>query len=138
MSARLAAVTYLVPDYEAGLAFLVGVLGFEVVADHPQGAGKRWILVRPPGGGSLMVVARATGAQAGAIGRQAGGRVGFFLAVDDFAAWHARLAAAGLEFLEAPRHEPYGTVVQWADPFGNLWDLIAPAAGNPMGAAGGG
>jgi hypothetical protein len=32
--------------------------------------------------------------------------------------------ACGVRFREAPRHEPYGTVAVFEDPWGNPWDLI--------------
>ena len=54
----------------------------------------------------------------------AGGRVFLFLETDDFARDHARMTAAGIAFEEEPRHESYGTVAVWRDPFGNRWDLI--------------
>jgi catechol 2,3-dioxygenase-like lactoylglutathione lyase family enzyme len=123
--ARLAAVTLLVPDYAAGLAYFVGALGFELIEDTDLGAGKRWVLVAPPGGGTRLLLARAaTPAQAAAVGNQAGGRVGFFLETDDFDRDHAALSARGVAFAEAPRAEPYGRVAVFADPFGNRWDLI--------------
>ena len=65
--------------------------------------------------------------QRAAIGDQAGGRVWLFLRTDDFARDHARLTAAGVVFEEAPRHEVYGIVAVWRDPWGNRWDLIQPA-----------
>ncbi len=122
---HLHAVTLVVPDYDAAIAFYVGVLGFDLVADADQGGGKRWVMVRPAGGQTALVLAQASGAQqTAAIGNQTGGRVGFFLASTDFAADHARMQAAGVDFLEEPRHEPYGSVAVWRDPFGNRWDLL--------------
>ena len=122
--ARLGAVALLVPDYDAGIRFFVGVMGFRLTADVPQGD-KRWVTVEPPGGGAALVLARADGArQAQALGDQCGGRVFLFLETDDFARDHAAMTAAGVVFEEAPRHEPYGTVAVWRDPFGNRWDLI--------------
>ena len=126
MAARLSAVALVVPDHEAALAFYVGRLGFRLVQDVDQGR-KRWVTVEPPGGGTRLVLARAEGAdQQAAIGNQAGGRVFLFLETDDFARDHAAMLAAGVEFEEAPRHEPYGSVAVWRDPFGNRWDLIGP------------
>ena len=61
------------------------------------------------------------------MGRQAAGRVGFFLRVDDFPATHARLLAAGVEFEGPPRTEPYGQVAVFRDVAGNRWDLLGPA-----------
>lgn len=129
MNARIAAIALVVPDYEAGLAFYVGTLGFRLAEDIDQGR-KRWVVVEPPGGGARLVLARAEGsAQRAAIGNQAGGRVFLFLETDDFARDHAAMLAAGVTFEEAPRHEAYGSVAVWRDPFGNRWDLIGPRAG---------
>ena len=122
---HLHAFTILVPDYDTGIAFYAGVLGFELRADTDLGSGKRWVMVAPPGAQTAILLARAEGPdQTTAIGFQTGGRVGFFLHSDDFAADHARMRAAGVQFDEEPRHEPYGSVAVWTDPFGNRWDLL--------------
>ncbi len=128
---RIDLTTLLVPEYDAAIAFFTEALGFDLVEDTPSttgdGRAKRWVVVRPPGGGSGLLLAQADGDdQRAALGRQAGGRVGFFLHVDDFAAQHDRMVAAGVELLEEPRHEPYGTVVVFRDPYGNTWDLLGP------------
>jgi predicted enzyme related to lactoylglutathione lyase len=124
--ARLGAVALIVPDYDAAIRFFTAA-GFALTADVDQGD-KRWVTVEPQGGGCRLVLARAEGAaQQAAIGTQGAGRVWLFLETADFAADHARLTAAGAVFEEAPRHEPYGTVAVWRDPFGNRWDLIEPA-----------
>lgn len=124
---RLSAVVVLVPDYAAGIAFFTGVLGFALLEDTDLGGGKRWVRVGPPGGGSDILLARATDTrQQAAIGQQTGGRVGFFLHTDDFARDRAAWLARGLSFLEEPRREAYGTVAQFIDPWGNRWDLIGP------------
>jgi catechol 2,3-dioxygenase-like lactoylglutathione lyase family enzyme len=123
--ARLGALALLVPDYDAAIFFFVSVMGFRLTADIDQGH-KRWVTVEPPGGGVALVLARAEGPQqVAAIGKQAGGRVFLFLETDDVARDHARMTAAGIVFEEEPRHESYGTVAVWRDPFGNRWDLIA-------------
>ena len=125
-AARISALALVVPDYDAAIAFYVGVLGFALTEDIDQGT-KRWVTVTPPGGGVRLVLARAEGAaQRAAIGNQTGGRVFLFLQTDDFARDHAAMLAAGVTFEEDPRHEPYGSVAVWRDPFGNRWDLIGP------------
>jgi catechol 2,3-dioxygenase-like lactoylglutathione lyase family enzyme len=124
----IATVTLVVPRYQDGIAFYCGKLGFALIEDRDLGAGKRWVLVGAEGGARLLLAQAAGPAQIAAIGNQTGGRVGFFLHTDDFARDHGRLQAAGVDFREAPRREPYGTVAVFADPFGNLWDLIEPAA----------
>ena len=125
---RLEAVAVLVPDYDEGLSFFVQGLGFRCLADEDRGGGKRWVLVEPPGGGTPLLLARAVGPeQEAAVGRQAGGRVGFFLRTEDFDDARARLTSAGAHFEEAPRREAYGTVAVWRDPWGNRWDLLGPS-----------
>lgn len=124
----LAHVTLIVPDYTDGLRFFVDGLGWTCTANIDQGR-KRWVTIAPQGGGTGLVLAQPTSAeQRQALGRQTGNRVGFFLQTDDFARDASRIERAGGVFLEAPRCEPYGTVAQWRDPWGNLWDLIQPAA----------
>lgn len=128
MSSRLAQVAVVVADYDEAIAFFTGPMGFTLVEDADLGGGKRWVVVAPDGGGTRLLLARADGeGQRAAIGAQGGGRVWLFLETDDFAAEHARMAAAGVRFLEAPRREPYGTVAVFEDCCGNRWDLIQPA-----------
>lgn len=124
---RLSLIALLVRDYDEALDFYIGRAGFELVEDADQGAGKRWVVVRPPGSNAGLLLAKAAGEQAQRIGDQTGGRVMLFLETDDFARDHQRMAAAGVRFAEAPRHEPYGTVAVWEDLYGNRWDLIQPA-----------
>ena len=125
MIQRVCLVALVVPDYEAGIAFYVGKLGFDLLSDENQGNGKRWVTVAPKGGGSAILLAKATTAeQSAAIGNQTGGRVGFFLETDDFARDYAAMRDAGVHFEEEPRVEPYATVAVWRDPFGNRWDLL--------------
>lgn len=122
---RVSLVALVVPDYDAAIAFYRDAVGFDLVADDDMGGGKRWVVVRPPGGGTGLLLARAADArQEAAVGNQTGGRVGFFLASRDFDADFARMTAAGVTFEETPRHEPYGKVAVWRDPFGNRWDLL--------------
>ncbi|WP_420863278.1 VOC family protein [Algirhabdus cladophorae] len=125
MARHIHALTLVVPDYDAGLAFYVGVLGFDLISDICLSETKRWVLVAPKGAQTNILLAQADGPdQAAAIGNQTGGRVGFFLGTDDFEADYAAMKANGVRFLEEPRHESYGSVVVWQDPFGNKWDLL--------------
>jgi catechol 2,3-dioxygenase-like lactoylglutathione lyase family enzyme len=127
MTQRISALALVVPDYDLAIDFYCRVMGFHLIADQHQGD-KRWVTVQPSGGGPLLLLARAEGPiQQAAIGHQAGGRVFLFLETTDFAADHARMLAQGVHFEETPRHEPYGVVAVWRDPFGNRWDLLQPA-----------
>jgi catechol 2,3-dioxygenase-like lactoylglutathione lyase family enzyme len=130
---QLGLVAVVVSEYDPAISFFVNALGFELVEDSPaltnDGQRKRWVVVRPPGAATGLLLARADGEdQAAIVGKQTAGRVGFFLHVEDFGAAHARMAAAGVQFLTAPRTEPYGRVAVFLDIAGNKWDLIGPAA----------
>ena len=129
---NLGLVTIVVHDYDAAINFFVDVLGFDLVEDSPSltndGRPKRWIVVRPRGATTGLLLARADGdRQAAIVGDQVAGRVGFFLRVDDFAAAYDRMTAADVEFVTAPRNEPYGQVAVFVDVAGNRWDLLGPA-----------
>jgi catechol 2,3-dioxygenase-like lactoylglutathione lyase family enzyme len=126
MATGLALTTLVVPDYDAGIAFCVGGLGFDLIEDSDLGAGKRWVVVGGSQGGRLLLAKAANDAQSATIGNQTGGRVAFFAQTDDFTGTHARLVDAGAKFHEEPRQERYGTVAVFSDPFGNRWDLIEP------------
>ncbi len=125
-------VAIVVEDYDPAIRFFVDALGFDLVEDSPSltndGRPKRWVVVRPPGAQTGILLARADGEQqATAIGNQVAGRVGFFLRVDDFDAAHQRMNSAGVEFVTSPRTEPYGRVAVFLDVAGNRWDLLGPA-----------
>ena len=122
---KLAAVTYLVRDYDEAISWFTECLGFVLIEDTALGQAKRWVLAEAKGGGSRLLLAKADGPeQEASTGKAAGGRVAFFLYTDDFAREHAAMLAMGVRFREAPRHEAYGTVAVFEDLYGNGWDLI--------------
>ena len=128
---QIGLISLLVDDYDPAVEFFVGTLGFELVEDVPaltnDGRPKRWVVVRPPGAETGILLARADGEQQrAAVGSQFAGRVGLFLRVDDFDAAHGRLSAAGVELVGPPRSEPYGRVAVFLDIAGNRWDLLGP------------
>ena len=126
---NLALVALVVRDYDAAIRFFVDVLDFDLAEDSPSltndGRPKRWVVVRPRGGETGILLARADGEhQAAAVGHQFAGRVGLFLRVDDFEAAFERMTAAGVRFVSAPRDEPYGRIAVFLDLEGNRWDLL--------------
>jgi catechol 2,3-dioxygenase-like lactoylglutathione lyase family enzyme len=130
---NLELVALVVRDYDEAIRFFVDVLQFQLVEDTPSltndGRPKRWVVVRPAGGQTGLLLARADGErQAGIVGEQFAGRVGLFLRVDDFDAAYARMAAAGVRFVSPPRGEPYGRVAVFQDLEGNRWDLLGRPA----------
>ncbi|NKY26879.1 VOC family protein [Nocardia gamkensis] len=128
---RIGLITIVVAEYHPAIEFFVDTLGFELVEDSAaltnDGRPKRWVVVRPPGAETGILLARADGrAQAAVIGQQVAGRVGFFLQVGDFQSAYDRMVSRGVEFVRAPRVEPYGRVAVFLDIAGNRWDLLGP------------
>jgi catechol 2,3-dioxygenase-like lactoylglutathione lyase family enzyme len=128
---HLSLVTIVVSEYDPAISFFVDVLGFELVEDSPaltnDGRPKRWVVVRPPGAATGLLLARADGpAQSAAAGNQAAGRVAFFLRTADFDAAYGRLVSAGVDIVTPPRMEHYGRVAVFRDIAGNKWDLLGP------------
>jgi len=125
-------VSLIVEDYDDAIRFFVDVLGFELIEDSPAltsraGRPKRWVVVRPPGAVTALLLAKADGErEAHAVGDQFAGRVGLFLRVEDFDSAYARMLEAGVEFVGEPRQEPYGRVAVFLDIAGNRWDLLGP------------
>ena len=127
--ANLELVTLVVRDYELAILFFVDVLEFELVEDTPSltndGRPKRWVVVRPTGGQTGILLARADGEhQVTMIGQQFAGRVGLFLRVKEFDASYQRMMQAGVRFVSGPRAEPYGKLAVFLDLEGNRWDLL--------------
>jgi len=132
--AFLELVAIVVDEYDPAIAFFVDVLGFELVEDSEAttnaGRPKRWVVVRPPGAQTGLLLARAEGdEQRAVIGKQVAGRVGLFLRVDDFDATLERMRRAGVKLVSSPRTEPYGRVVVFEDIAGNRWDLLGDRPG---------
>jgi catechol 2,3-dioxygenase-like lactoylglutathione lyase family enzyme len=129
---EISAIALVVRDYDEAIAYFAGCLRFTVVEDQPLGDGKRWVVVRPPGGGTGLVLARAaTAEQAARIGDQTGGRVFLFLHTDDFWRDYQDMQSRGVRFTEQPRDETYGTVAVFLDLYGNRWDLVQPKGEGP-------
>ena len=127
-------VTIIVAEYDAAIRFFVDALAFDLVEDSSSttndGRPKRWVVVRPPGSATGILLARADGeSQTAAVGKQMAGRVGFFLRVVDFDEAYLRMVAAGVEFVTEPRTEPYGQIAVFLDIAGNRWDLLGSRNG---------
>jgi catechol 2,3-dioxygenase-like lactoylglutathione lyase family enzyme len=128
---HLSLVALVVRDYDTAIRFFVDVLQFELVEDTPSmtndGRPKRWVVVRPDGGQTGILLAKADGEhQASVVGQQFAGRVGLFLRVDDFDGIYQRMVDGGVCFVSSPREEAYGRVAVFMDLEGNRWDLLGP------------
>ena len=119
-------VTLVVRDYDEAIAFYTQKLSFTLVEDTPlPEEQKRWVVVAPPGGGTGILLARASKPEQEAfVGNQSGGRVFLFLSTDDFWRDYRQMEKKGVRFVRQPQKTDYGTVAVFADLYGNLWDLI--------------
>ncbi len=126
MKQTLAQIAIVVRDYDEAIAWYTRCLGWVLKEDTDLGAGKRWVIIKPPGeeGAGLLLAKAATPEQLAAVGNQTGGRVFLFLHTNDFGSDYDRMRQMGVTFLSEPRKEPYGTVAVFVDLYGNKWDLI--------------
>jgi catechol 2,3-dioxygenase-like lactoylglutathione lyase family enzyme len=115
-----------VRDYDEAIDWYRDRLGLTLLEDAPREGGKRWVVMGGAGGAALLLARAANERQNARIGDQTGGRVFLFLHTDDFRRDHRRMQEAGVEFVEMPREEPYGTVAVFTDLYGNRWDLVQP------------
>jgi catechol 2,3-dioxygenase-like lactoylglutathione lyase family enzyme len=125
---QLAMTTLVVHDYDEAIAFFTDVLRFHLIEDTALGHEKRWVVVGPEAGAALLLARASNPEQEAHVGRQAGGRVAFFLETEDFWMDYQRLQTCGVRFEGTPRAEAYGTVVVFLDLYGNRWDLIGRGA----------
>ena len=125
MSQFIAQVSLLVKDYDEAISFYTDKLGFDLVEDTQLDETKRWVIVRPVGGESGLLLAKASKQeQQDVIGNQGGGRVWLFLKVDDFHKSWNQIVNNGVEVVREPVEQAYGWVGVFADLYGNKWDLL--------------
>lgn len=115
MPAHFDLVTIDSPDTERLAAFWAAALHLH---ESEREDVDRWIVLSSADG------VRRIGLQRGAH-RPGGTHLDLACDPAEFAAEHARLLALGATELVAPRHEPYGSIVNLADPDGNAFDLCA-------------
>lgn len=130
MQLSLAQIAIVVNDYDEAIAFYCGKLGFTLIENTVMSATKRWVVVSPNDdkGCRLLLAKAANEEQASRVGNQTGGRVFLFLHTSNFDAMYNRLLEHNISIVRPPSSEPYGRVCVFADGYGNLWDLIEPAA----------
>lgn len=127
MNQSISLIAVVVRDYDDAIAFYVDRLGFDLIEDSYQPEqDKRWVVVKPIGDGhaSVLLAKASNDHQQGFIGDQSGGQVFLFLQTDDFERDFEAYTSKGVEFVRAPKTEPYGTVAVFKDLYGNLWDLV--------------
>ncbi|MES2761342.1 MAG: VOC family protein [Bacteroidota bacterium] len=129
MPQSLAHITLVVNDYDEAIKFYTEKLQFTLLEDTVLSTDKRWVRVAPSGntGASLLLAKASSEEQQSRVGNQTGGRVFLFLYTDDIKRDHQNLLDKQVTIVREPVEQPYGTVLVFADLYGNLWDLIEPA-----------
>lgn len=107
-----------VSDQDRALAFYTDKLGFEISTDQPMGPGKRWIELRVAMSSTRVVLFTPDGQE---------DRIGSFFngafACDNVEATYRQLSARGVEFIEPPAVQPWGSFAKFRDPDGNTFVL---------------
>lgn len=128
MKQSLAHIALVVREYDEAIRFFTQDLNFTLIEDTKLSDTKRWVMVAPPGssGCNLLLARAASPEQVTRIGNQTGGRVFLFLYTDDLQRDYDNLKAKNITIVREPKKEEYGTVLVFADLYGNYWDLIEP------------
>ena len=128
MNQHIAHMALVVHDYDEAIAFYTQKLNFDLIEDTRLSETKRWVMVKPKGGGQccLLLALAANEEQKSRVGNQTGGRVFLFLYTDNFWRDYNNLLQQKINFARPPSNEAYGTVAVFEDLYGNLWDLIEP------------
>jgi predicted enzyme related to lactoylglutathione lyase len=107
-----------VSDPDRALAFYTQKLGFEIATDQAMGPGRRWIELRIANSATRVVLFTPDGHE---------DRIGTFfngsLACDDVEATCRQLAQRGVEIVEPPTAQPWGTFAKFRDSEGNTFVL---------------
>jgi catechol 2,3-dioxygenase-like lactoylglutathione lyase family enzyme len=130
MNQKLNQIALLVKEYNEAIEFYTKKIGFVLVEDTILSDTKRWVVVKPIGEGSctILLAKASTELQEKSIGNQTGGRVFLFLHTDNIERDYKNLLQNNVTIIREPSSEVYGTVLVFADLYGNLWDLIEPLA----------
>jgi catechol 2,3-dioxygenase-like lactoylglutathione lyase family enzyme len=114
---RIANVVIPVADVDRAIDFYTGPLGLEKRVDIPFGGAYRWVEVAPAGADTVIAIAPP-----GPEGQTGGRETGISLQTDDADAFHAQLAAAGVDVdPEVSRMgEPIPPMFWLRDPEGNV------------------
>ena len=103
-------------NQDAALAFYTEKLGFKLVTDQPFSDKQRWIEMRIGGSDTRFVLFTMDESR---IGKFFDGA----LACDNVEKTYEELKAKGVEFMEPPKKEHWGTFATFKDPDGNQFLL---------------
>jgi len=106
-----------VSDQAKALKFWTEIMGFKVMTDQPLGK-QRWIELGIGKSQTGLVLFTPEGHE-----DRVGGFFNGSLACDDVDATYRQLSAKGVEFVQAPKTEPWGTSAIFKDVEGNQFVL---------------
>ncbi len=128
MKSTISHIFITVDDHEKGLAYYEGVLGFNKTWDIAMDNGWRWLTVSPQGRQTCNIVINkaSNDAEHALVGKQSAGDYTpvFIVETDDFQTQYESWKSAGVNFVEEPMTMPWGTMVSFRDPWGNLLLLM--------------
>lgn len=107
-----------VEDQDRALAFYTEKLGFSIATDQQMGPGMRWIELRIAQSQTRLVLFTPPGHE-DRIGTFFNGSIG----CDDVEATYRQLQRRGVEFVEPPTKQPWGTFAKFKDSEGNTFVL---------------
>ncbi len=125
---RINLASVFVDDQTEALTFYTDVLGFEPRSDIPLGNGDRWLTVGTPGEPAVELLLEPSSHPAVGPFRDAlvaDGIPATMFAVEDVAAEHERLVAAGVVFTQPPNEFGPVTTAVFDDTCGNLISTAA-------------
>lgn len=131
MEGKITTISIVVSNQARSLEFFTEKVGFEKKTDvNPPGAA-RWVTVGLKGQdlelALLAVGARVDPSQQELAKTWTPGRTPpILLQVADCRKIHQELASRGVEFLQPPIDQPWGTVATFRDPDGNLFSMNQP------------
>ncbi len=126
MQQEIFQIALVVKDYDEAIGFYTQKLGFDLIEDTKLSETKRWVVVAPKNsqGCKLLLAQASNEEQKESVGNQSGGRVFLFMHTDDIKGDYESMKQNGVTIVREPVEEKWGTVLVFADLYGNLWDLI--------------
>jgi catechol 2,3-dioxygenase-like lactoylglutathione lyase family enzyme len=119
MLKRVKFVGIAVSDQDRALEFWTRKMGCQVATDQPMGdGGQRWIELRIPGAQTGLALFTPPGEE-----HRIGTFHGISFTCDDVEKTHAALVERGVEFVQPPKKESWGTSAIFKDPDGNTFVL---------------
>lgn len=118
---------YYVPDPGVAADWYRDKLGFDILGDHREGPGLRWVSASPPGSSWQFIFSEVSTHGEGELAERFRAELGFaphyMLICDDLEETLASLRERGVEIASPPEDLPFGRAAFIRDLFGNTITL---------------